>query len=118
MVSSRAALERDIWHLMSVHNVTVRDAVPFLDDLLSLVDAYASSDNERVTMLRREVLHRESRPLGTEIPERLALDRSDTAAPHALRGSRSPKTDVTDAKATNPQAVDIPRHALRLVTGE
>lgn len=62
--SAREELQAAIWLLMSACDVQVGNgAVPFVDTLLLLADAYSSGDSETLTKLRREVLHRESRPL-------------------------------------------------------
>lgn len=61
-MTSRQELEAGIWSLLAKHDATVHDAVPFVDAVLALADAYASGDSESLTALRREVLHRETAP--------------------------------------------------------
>ena len=60
--ASRQDLEAAIWRLLADHKATVPDALPFIESLLALADAYGSGDSEHLTALRREVLHRETAP--------------------------------------------------------
>lgn len=60
---TREELEAAIWQLMEQHRARVINAWSFVSAVLDLADAYASGDDEKLTALRREVLHRESRPL-------------------------------------------------------
>jgi hypothetical protein len=60
------ALEAAVWSLLHRYQATVPDAEWFMDDLLAMIDAYASGDDEHLTALRREVLHREGRSLSAD----------------------------------------------------
>ena len=61
--ATRVDAEQAIWQAMTRHEVTVTDAVMFLDAILNIMDAYAAGDDEKLTAMRREVLAREGRPL-------------------------------------------------------
>lgn len=57
---TRDDLEAALWRLFAVHKVTIPDAIPFVDALLELADAYAAGDDDYVTAARRAVLDREA----------------------------------------------------------
>lgn len=78
-VMETGEVEAAIWSLLRRHMVTVPNAVPFMDDLLAVVNAYAAGDSDKVTELRRIVLHRDSGPRGHTSPS--GCGGSDGTAP-------------------------------------
>ena len=61
-MTSREEFEAGVWSLLERHKATLHNAWLFVDCVLSLADAYGSGDDEKLTALRREVLHRETAP--------------------------------------------------------
>lgn len=62
----RDELEAGFWTAYHAHEAKRIDRNAFIERLLSLADAYASSDSERLTELRRQVLHKERPDIGGE----------------------------------------------------
>ena len=61
-----AELEAQLWQSFSDFKVTVPDAVPFVERLLSLARTYAAGDGPELTQARRAILHRDSPELHHE----------------------------------------------------
>ena len=105
----RDELEASMWLVLKTFGVSCDNPVGLIDQIVALATSYGAGDGPEVTAARRAVLEREG---GSDELASVAASRSpsDRGA-----GSLSGQS-VTVARATNPQAVDIPQHADGEVT--
>jgi hypothetical protein len=57
---TRDQLQAAIWQTMRAFKVHTDGDTGFVDALIGLADAYSSGDSADVTVMRREILHRET----------------------------------------------------------
>jgi len=106
---NRDELEASMWLVLKTFGVSCDNPVGLIDQIVALATSYGAGDGPEVTAARRAVLEREG---GSDELASVAASRS----PMPLGGGSLTGQSVTVARATNPQAVDIPQHADGEVT--
>lgn len=117
MNSAEDELEAALWSALTRHKVTVNDGLALMADLVAAAVAYAASDSEALTAVRRMVLHEATAPgpghtspstaTGVRRPPVSELDSSGSHGRLAERATMSTDRSIpAQVRASRPQPVD------------